>query len=150
VRDLRLTAQVAEPGPVAVRASGSVAWRGDRLEVSDLRIDVPHGTVVADGTVGAVWDLGIRVDRLEPRALDPLFGDLGLGGVWVGSVAATGPPDRLTVAAGLRGVERSADAGAIALGAHVDVSGPVATWTATRATPRSGTSRAASAWTSST
>lgn len=127
VSDLVLAAQVAVPGPLGVRAHGSVVWDGsDGLVLNDVVVEVPHGSAAADGTIGEVTDLGVAVDRLEMRALDPIAGDAGLGGVWSATFRATGTDDVYALNAEVHGLDQTT--GRITLGGTVDRSDPVPTW----------------------
>jgi hypothetical protein len=132
--DLQLSGQIARPGPVALQTRGAVMWdASDGLSFRELQILLPHGQAVANGTLGTEMDLGLRIERLEARALDPFTGDAGIGGVWAGSVSASGQGNSIDVTTSLRGIERST--GVLALGAHIDRAGSdpgqTMSWTAT-------------------
>jgi hypothetical protein len=117
--DLHLSGQIAKPGPLSLQTRGAVTWdASDGIELDELQILVPHGQAVANGTVGTEMGVGVRIERLEARALDPVTGDMGIGGVWAGSISASGQSDSFDVTTALRGIERST--GILALSAHID------------------------------
>lgn len=127
VSDLMLAAQVAVPGPLSVRAHGGLVYDGsDGILLDNVVVEVPHGSATANGTIGEVTDLGVKVDRLEMRALDPIAGDAGLGGVWTATLKATGTDDVYDLVANLQGLD--ATQGRVAITGTVDQSDPVPTW----------------------
>ncbi|MCB9685338.1 MAG: translocation/assembly module TamB domain-containing protein [Alphaproteobacteria bacterium] len=122
-----VSGQLATPGPLPFLATGDLAYDGQEgLILEGTRLAVPRGEVVAVGALGETLALGVTVERVEARALDPLVADLGLGGVWGGSLYLEGPRSRTEVVVALRGLEGSA--GAATITGMLDLAGEVPTW----------------------
>ncbi|MCA9494204.1 MAG: hypothetical protein KC621_29960, partial [Myxococcales bacterium] len=130
LRRAAVSGQLSTPGPLPFLATGDLAWDGQEgLILDGTRLAVPRGEIVAVGTLGDTLDLGVTVERVEARALDPLVADLGLGGVWGGSLHLKGPRSRTEVAVGLRGLEGSD--GAATITGMLDLAGEVPSWSLT-------------------
>lgn len=64
---------------------------GETVSLSELRLEVGGGSIVARGSVGIGYDVSLRLDRVPLDIADILRPDLGLGGSISGSASITGP-----------------------------------------------------------
>lgn len=124
VKRLSLVGALVEPAAAGVRAAGGLWWDGtDGIGLDDLRVeipgsgDLPLAALVASGQWGDAARLAVTLERADLGGLDDLLGDAGLGGVWSGALAVSGPAERLDVTVDLAGED---GAGEIHAQGHVE------------------------------